>query len=117
MAIELLTVTQAAKVLGRDPSGLHKTIKSGHYLKHEDGRVILVDGRLVTSLEDLVAVAEAARASAEAADRVARAAQDQVEVLNLEFGEFKARSSNQLSAVVDAHEAVARAMRELAPRM
>lgn len=116
MAIEFQPVIQAAKALGRDPSGLHRAAKAGQLLRDEDGRVLLAGGALVTSLAELVALAEAYRLRAEDAERAAQAARDEVELAQLELGEFKARSSSQLQALVEAHEASARALRELAPR-
>jgi hypothetical protein len=116
MAIEFLTVNQAARALGRDPSGLHKAAKAGQFLRDQEGRVILAGGVLVTSLEELVSLAEAGRLRAEDAERAAQAARDEAELTKLEFGEYKARSSSQLQALIEAHEASARALRELAPR-
>ena len=116
MDMALLSVGEAAQVLGRDRSGLHRQVKAGQVLTDAEGRLVVVDGRLITALTDLVDLVGSLAARAEAAERTSRAAQDEVELLKLEYGEFKARSSTQLQAVVEAHEAAARAMRELAPR-
>ena len=116
MAVELLSLAEAGVRLGRDRSGLHRLAKSGRILTDETGHVVVADGELVASLAQLVELAAAAAARTAASERAAEAANDRVELLNLELGEVKARAALQLQAVVEAHEAAARAIRELIPR-
>lgn len=122
MRMVLVSVAEAAELLGRDRSGLHRLVKNGQAVADAQGRVLVAGDRLVASLDDLVESVAALADRVDAAERAARRAQDEADLLNLEYGEFKARSSTQLKALVEAHdasaralEAGARAMRELAP--
>lgn len=53
MEVEFLTVGEASERLGRDRSGLYRRVKNGQVLTEAD-RLILVDGRLMSSTRELI---------------------------------------------------------------
>lgn len=124
MEIKVVAVPEAARLLGKVPSGIHKSINAGETLvlgKKPGQRVVMANGQLVRNVEELLALTLAAvdqvSAAAErtsAAEQAAQAAGDQLEVLRLEFGEFRARASSQLKALADAQVANASQLHALA---
>ncbi len=124
MEINVVAVPEAARLLGKGPSGIHKSINAGETLAvgtKPGQRVVIANGALVRNAEELLALTLAAvdQASAEAertsaAEHAAQVAKDQLEVLRLEFGEFRARANSQLKALADAQLANASQLHALA---
>lgn len=116
MDVALLSVADAAEATGRSRSGLHKLVGAGKALTDPEGQVVVVDGRIIASLPELLEVVRAAFAKAHDAERAQLAAQDELALVTMELAESKVRSAQQLQAVVEANAAAALALRELVPR-
>lgn len=56
MEVRFVPVAQAARELGKDRSGLYRRIRSGTLLTDGGENVVLVNGQLVSSVRDLVAL-------------------------------------------------------------
>lgn len=63
MEVTFLPVGEAARVLGRDRSGLYKRVRSGQLLTDGQDNLVLLDGALVTSVQELVTRLQAEQAS------------------------------------------------------
>lgn len=132
MPIQFLSFTAAAEALDRHPSGIRRNAAAGKILvlgEPGDQKVVVANGELVETAEQLQSLilsvsqqAVDAERRAVAAEQAAQAAGDQLEVLRIEFGEYRARSTAQLRALVEAQTANvaaqaanARAIAELVP--
>ncbi len=127
MDVRLIPVADAAVELGKDPSGIRRRLRPDAQtplLTDRDRKsVILADGVLVEDLEHLVQIVRTAVRGQAIAEAALRTAEDKVELLKLELGELKARSTSELQSLAEALEAAgsataasARALRERVSR-
>jgi hypothetical protein len=123
MDVRLMPVVEAARELGKDPSGIRKRLQPDHphpLLSDESRKhVVMVDGTPVATLADLISTLHSRVAAHEATQARLSAAEDEIALLKMELGDSGTRVNAEVQALSEALEAagtaqaaMARALRE-----